>query len=800
MIGNKLPIFDRSLRQTSGRTIVGLALICIVATGFLESQIPANAGGTAAGGTPTTAAAPTTSTSKTNLISTAASLTSTMDHNGIVVANLPVVLQGIVTAASSLKTQSSPTGTVTVLINGLSIDNAPSAPVMSDGSFSLPYFTLLTSKAPYQISVHYSGDKIYAPTISRSKAITAVDSNTVTTISRGQEVTTPFGATLKFQAHISSIKGYDSIPTGWVQFTLDGIFNSGAMPLDSHGNSAWIGEMGSGKHTLLATYVADQSANKMGLSTSNATISQVVNPPTNLVTAVLTESIPVTGANAGLHIGVGPQLPTGIPKKFVVPNFGFLKIAPKTPVTFAASATSSGKDPLPWVVALGDSSMAGEGGRWAGNSNDSSSLVDALGGNAYSDNIRDSLPSPPGIPATGTYELIPGCHRSQSDEAFIGGPVWGLDLACSGAQTYTHIDSSGSSHLYKPGIDNGNYGGTQYIPPAAVNQQTVGQDTDLEALAYNHDVKMIVLGIGVNNFNFADLLQTCLTDYMISPDLSLTWFHLFAIPQFPYFKFVFSSSDLRKYCSDDSNLVAKFNGVNATIDGQITQAIESVATQMASLNYTRNDYKIIVQTYPDVIANSTQMRYPQGANNLSSLLLVDKQRQTIGGCGFWNKDVDWMMGPALQSVNSTVEHAMATASTVTVSTPGWSGSSVTYLPNIQLMDVTNAFQNHLLCENTDSLVSSPNTWQTSNAVNSAEWVNQIRLGVGVLGALGWSYLLPYSLQESAHPNYWGQLAFRSCVRMAYNQLSSSTTTMNCVPSGGGGLNTQSPPEPNMAPF
>ena len=27
---------------------------------------------------------------------------------------------------------------------------------------------------------------------------------------------------------------------------------------------------------------------------------------------------------------------------------------------------------------------------------------------------------------------------------------------------------------------------------------------------------------------------------------------------------------------------------------------------------------------------------------------------------------------------------------------------------------------------------------------------------------------PYQLQEDAHPNYWGQLALRNCMRQAYN--------------------------------
>ena len=63
----------------------------------------------------------------------------------------------------------------------------------------------------------------------------------------------------------------------------------------------------------------------------------------------------------------------------------------------------------PAIVALGDSAISGEAGRWAGNTNDSSSKVDALGASAYSD-------------AAGG-EAIRGCHRSQSAEVHIGGGV-----------------------------------------------------------------------------------------------------------------------------------------------------------------------------------------------------------------------------------------------------------------------------------------------------------------------------------------------------------------------------------------
>src|SRR3954469_8601400 len=87
------------------------------------------------------------------------------------------------------------------------------------------------------------------------------------------------------------------------------------------------------------------------------------------------------------------------------------------------------------VVALGDSAISGEAGRWAGNTNGSPSRTDALGPTAYFDN------------ANGTGEAIPGCHRSKSAEVHIGDGVTSVNLACSGARTYSRV----SDGTFKPG-------------------------------------------------------------------------------------------------------------------------------------------------------------------------------------------------------------------------------------------------------------------------------------------------------------------------------------------------------------
>jgi hypothetical protein len=51
------------------------------------------------------------------------------------------------------------------------------------------------------------------------------------------------------------------------------------------------------------------------------------------------------------------------------------------------------------------------------------------------------------------------------------------------------------------------------------------------------------------------------------------------------------------------------------------------------------------------------------------------------------------------------------------------------------------------------------SWKQTGAADETEWFNQIR-AVTIAG--------PYQIQEDFHPNYWAQLAMRSCLRQAYN--------------------------------
>lgn len=82
--------------------------------------------------------------------------------------------------------------------------------------------------------------------------------------------------------------------------------------------------------------------------------------------------------------------------------------------------------------------------------------------------------------------------------------------------------------------------------------------------------------------------------------------------------------------------------------------------------------------------------------------------------------------------------------------------------NVVVMDLASAFNGRRLCEIGVNLKENTGlaNCTSSGAVNVTEWVAQIRTVSTVFG--------PYYVQESIHPNWWGEKAIRNCVRQAYN--------------------------------
>ncbi|KRF34990.1 hypothetical protein [Nocardioides sp. Soil805] len=343
----------------------------------------------------------------------------------------------------------------------------------------------------------------------------------------------------------------------------------------------------------------------------------------------------------------------------------------------------------PYVVTLGDSYISGEAGRWAGSSNASYSRADALGGSAYFDN------------ATNTGEQINRCHRSKSSQSQIGAGTLGVNLACSGSRTSTFTDSNG---YFKPGLDFYNSGGQQ------------GQALMLQNFATSHNVKLVSVSIGGNDFNFASIVQTCVTNWLTSP----SW--------------------AKNYCNDDSSVTGNFTAsAVAARRAAIATALQNVRTAMRNAGYADNAWTLLVQNYPSPLPSSSSFRYSESGYS----------RMSTGGCGFWNRDADWANNSALPTINGAV----------------FGGAADSGLTNVRTLDLSSAFNGRRLCENTVGLYEEKglSSWTQAGAVDQTEWINQIRTVSTCCDSSN-----PYYIQESLHPNYWAQMATRSCVRQAWN--------------------------------
>lgn len=348
--------------------------------------------------------------------------------------------------------------------------------------------------------------------------------------------------------------------------------------------------------------------------------------------------------------------------------------------TAASASPTATPEPPRWVVSVGDSYISGEGARWAGNTTGRASPTDALGPTAYDDRPGE--------------ESQPGCHRAQESIATLHLPnVRGKNLACSGAKTR----SSGVLR-FKPGLD--------FYRDADGNR---GQALALQRFARTHDVSHVVVSIGGNDFGFGAVVAGC----------ALGFLGLFA-PRQP--------------CSADPDVTDGFGAPQArTVREKISRALDRVTTALTRAGYADGDYRLVVISYPSPLPTSAGIRYRR-----------DQPRYDVGGCPFFDADLDWANDVALATINTAV---------------GRAARAVTG-PEVIRLDLSEAFDGHRLCERgVDTFPATGlRSWESEGAAAALEWVNRI-----------YFTLTPWQVQESLHPNYWGMRTEQRCVELVISE-------------------------------
>ncbi|MER7825611.1 GDSL-type esterase/lipase family protein [Streptomyces sp. NPDC096097] len=181
------------------------------------------------------------------------------------------------------------------------------------------------------------------------------------------------------------------------------------------------------------------------------------------------------------------------------------------------------------------------------------------------------------------------------------------------------------------------------------------------------------------------------------------------------------------YCYDDQQY-----GVDQKIDavmGKVGKSVDEIRAVMRAAGYADSLYRIVLQSYPSPIPRGAENRYTQS----------DWSRLNTGGCPFWNRDSDWARDSLVPQIANRIKGVAAAK-------------------GVQFLDLRDMMQGREVCAKASKLVTStvPASAKTSEW---ARWIdNNETQGL---------------IQESMHPNYFGQLAAGRCLALVVAQPASS---------------------------
>ncbi|MFI5761252.1 hypothetical protein ACIA8F_09920 [Streptomyces sp. NPDC051563] len=181
------------------------------------------------------------------------------------------------------------------------------------------------------------------------------------------------------------------------------------------------------------------------------------------------------------------------------------------------------------------------------------------------------------------------------------------------------------------------------------------------------------------------------------------------------------------YCYDDQQ-----EGVDAKIDGVMAgvgKSVDEVRAVMRGAGYADSSYRIVLQSYPSPIPRGAENRYTQS----------DWSRLNTGGCPFWNRDSDWARDSLVPQIAGRLK-AVAAAK------------------GAQFLDLKDMMQGREVCAKASKQV----TTAAPASAKTSEWARWID-----------SSETQGLVQESMHPNYFGQLAAGRCLALVVAQPAGS---------------------------
>ncbi|MFB7948849.1 GDSL-type esterase/lipase family protein [Kitasatospora phosalacinea] len=150
-------------------------------------------------------------------------------------------------------------------------------------------------------------------------------------------------------------------------------------------------------------------------------------------------------------------------------------------------------------------------------------------------------------------------------------------------------------------------------------------------------------------------------------------------------------------------------------------ALADVKTALKRAGHRAGSYRLVLQSYPSPLPDAARVRYPGEKYD----------RLTAGGCPFFDQDLTWAHDDLVPQISATLAEAAHEA-------------------GAEFLDLSRAFEGREVCsEGTRQAdLQHPPSGRTS------EWMRFLTTGVG-----------QGQLQESLHPNRFGQQALGTCLSL-----------------------------------
>ncbi|MFJ8624686.1 GDSL-type esterase/lipase family protein [Kitasatospora sp. NPDC093550] len=197
------------------------------------------------------------------------------------------------------------------------------------------------------------------------------------------------------------------------------------------------------------------------------------------------------------------------------------------------------------------------------------------------------------------------------------------------------------------------------------------------------------------------------------------------------------------YCHDDAQ--AQIDGKMPAAMAGVGKAIDEIRAVMSDAGYGQSDYRLVLQSYPSPIPRGAEMRYPESGWT----------RSNTGGCPFWDGDADW----ARDTMVPQISQALA---------------GVAAAKGAQFLDLSDMLQGREVC----STATRQPTATTGPSATTSEWARFLDGGLNSTQG---------ALQESMHPNYYGQQAVGRCLTLLWGRSSGDYACHNTAGQDASGM-------------